>query len=287
MSVLEHSLVTPEGVPLTFQLAEPFERLGAFVIDMVLLTLSIVLLMIGLGLALPVGVPSDIVFALILLGLFVVRNGYFVFFEAQFGGSTPGKRLLRLRVVARDGGGLGTEAVFARNLLRDIELFGPLVALTAPRQIVGSAPFWLALSAALWLLLVSAMPLLTRRRQRAGDLVADTLVVRVPMARLQVDEAAPASRSAGGVTFTTKQLSVYGEFELETLADLLRQSEERADTTDLVIVARTIAQKIGYSGPEPMQTPERFLRAFYRAQRAALERRLLLGHRKADKHDRQ
>ena len=39
-------------------------------------------------------------------------------------------------------------------------------------------------------------------------------------------------------------------------------------------------------GPEAANEPERFLRAFYKQQRAALEKKLLLGKRKASKYDR-
>ena len=40
------------------------------------------------------------------VGFFVVRNGYFAAFELTPRGATPGKRLLGLRVAARDGGRL-------------------------------------------------------------------------------------------------------------------------------------------------------------------------------------
>src|SRR3546814_5288321 len=38
-----------------------------------------------------------------LLGFFVLRNGWFTLFEMGGRGATPGKRLMGLRVVARDG----------------------------------------------------------------------------------------------------------------------------------------------------------------------------------------
>ena len=55
---------------------------------------------------------------------------------------------------------------------------------------------------------------------------------------------------------------------------------------DLVLVAQTIARKVHYRGPEPSQIPLQFLKAFYRAQRAELEQRLLYGKRVASKYDR-
>ena len=41
-------------------------------------------------------------------------------------GATPGKRMLGLRVVARDGARLTGGAVIARNAMREIEVFLPL-----------------------------------------------------------------------------------------------------------------------------------------------------------------
>lgn len=276
-------LVTPEGFTIELPLALIIERVMALGLDLTLLvaaTAVVILFAFLLGAA---GVALG---AIALIGLFVVRYGYFVFFELSWQGATPGKRAMGIRVVSRDGVGLGVDAVIARNLLRDLELFLPAVAFLAPRALVGPSPAWMALPAVAWVAVFTALPVLTRTRQRAGDFVGGTLVVRVPRAQLLGDEAAPTSVRTGAYRFTREQLAIYGEHELETLADVLRQAEAgRADTDDLIVVARAIAHKIGYAGDEPRADPLRFLRAFYRAQRDALEKRLLLGQRKASKFD--
>ena len=280
----ELRLVTPEGVPLVFELADLFERTMAFLLDIAIQGLALfALALIGITL---MPVLADQSLALMFLGVFVVRHFYFVFFEVRWSGATPAKRLLRLRVIARDGGGLPAEAVFARNLLRDVELFIPIVALSMPAALVGRSPWWMWLPALSWVLVVSSLPLMTPQRQRAGDIVGDTVVVRVPRVELQLDEAAPRSQQSQSIRLTPKQLSVYGEHELETLAEILRQVDDgKTESGEVEVVARTIAKKVGYRGPEPVRDPVRFLRAFYRAQRAALEKQLLLGKRKADKFD--
>ena len=56
----------------------------------------------------------------------MLRNGWFTLFEMGGRGATPGKRLLGLRVVARDGARLTGGAVIARNAMREIEVFLPL-----------------------------------------------------------------------------------------------------------------------------------------------------------------
>ena len=59
------------------------------------------------------------------------------------------------------------------------------------------------------------MPLYTKERTRAGDLVGGTVVVKIPRAVRLRDETRTASSA---LAFTRDQLAVYGEHELETLA---------------------------------------------------------------------
>lgn len=290
MSDRRFSLVSPEGVPLSFDLATLSERVFAFSIDMSIVLFATVLLGI-VGAFLSIGIGFSEPMGLAMVGIFVFRHSYFAFFEVHWHGSTPGKRLLSIKVVSRDGAGLSTESIVARNLLRDMELFLPLMALLAPSQFVGDAPWWLFVPASGWCLLFFAMPLLSKDRTRAGDLAGGTVVVRIPKAELVVDQAGrasmpPASPELEPLLFTHAQLSIYGEHELETLADLIHKADAgRADVHDLGVVAKAIARKIEYGGHEPGWDAERFLRAFYKQQRAALEKQLLFGKRKASKFD--
>ncbi|MDQ3033641.1 MAG: RDD family protein [Myxococcota bacterium] len=277
-------LLAPEGTELELSLATVGERAIAYALDVVLSQL-ILLFFVIIGLLITAATASEHVIALIILGAFFIRHGYFLFFETRFQGSTPGKRVLGLRVVSRDGAQLGLDAIVARNVMRDLEVLLPLALLLAPEAAIGRAPGWLAYPAIAWILVVAMLPVITRERTRAGDLVAGTVVVRVPKTVLMRDEAR-GTRGAR-LRFTREQLAVYGEHELETLAGLLRSFEaDKADEGDLQVVAQTIAQRIGWDGDEPRRTPATFLRAFYRDQRTELERALVLGRRIADKHER-
>jgi len=274
-------LVTPEAIRLTFPLASLGARLLAFGIDMTIVLVAIIVMSLA-------GMVTSWS-GMALIGIFLFRQFYFVAFEVLWHGATPGKRLLGLRAVSRDGRGLTVDAVFARNLLRDVELFIPALVLLAPETVMGTAPTWVTVVAGLWAVMIALLPVLTRDNLRAGDLVGGTVVVMVPRALLVQDEAAPTSRAPSAsqaLVFTKAQLSLYGEHELETLATVMRKIEEgQADHHDQAHIARTIAAKIGYAGPEPTHEPARFLRAFYRQQRAALEKGLLFGKRKASKFD--
>jgi uncharacterized RDD family membrane protein YckC len=277
-------LVAPEGTELGFALATPGERLTAYILDFVFSQLILVAIVVA-TLFVAAATVSENALVILIIGIFLVRYGYFLFFETRFQGSTPGKRILGLRVVSRDGAQLGLDAIVARNVMREIEVFFPILLLAAPEAAIGRAPAWLAYPAIGWILIVALLPLITKERTRAGDLVAGTVVVRVPKSDLLRDEA--RGTRAARIRFTREQLAVYGEHELETLAGLLRSFEAgKADEDDLRVVAATIAKRIRFEGAEPGRVPETFLRAFYRDQRTELERMLVLGKRIADKHER-
>lgn len=278
-------VVTPEGVPIRFAVALAGDRLSAFLLD--LLWIGGIVLAIVLPLAVLAGkgwveMEADLVLAVAVLAIFLVRTFYFVFFELSWQGQTPGKRRMRIRAVEGRGGPLTAEAIIARNLTRELELFLPMAALFAPGLLFPGAPGWAVLAALAWMLLFGFLPLFNRDRLRVGDLVAGTVVVRTPDAVLLQDlSAAP---SVEPLAFTDEQLDVYGEYELQVLEDVLRGRGTPGHLEATRTVAAKIREKIGWEGPATPDGP--FLDAFYAALRGRLERRLLFGRRRADKHDR-
>lgn len=286
------TLVPPEGVPLSFELATLTDRMAALLLDLSLIFGSVILLLLfvffvvfGLlfGGGSSWGGMSSL--AILLLCLFVIRQGYFLFFELVWQGTTPGKRYSSIQVVSRDGGSLTVAALISRNLLRDVEVFVPVGLLLSPQQIT-QLPSWITLPTILWIGIMMAIPLLNRERLRVGDLLGGTMVIRVPKADLQADKARQTSGiKQSPIVFSAKQLAIYGEFELETLADILRKVDQnQAHVDDLRTIAKTIAKKIAYTGSEPLHDPLSFLRVFYAAQRAVLEKKLLFGQRKSSQH---
>jgi len=282
-------IVTPEGVALRLTLAGVGDRAAAFLFDLLLIGLaSIAIFVAGLIGAFALGSLDAAAFALALalLGWFLVRAFYFTFFEIRWNGATPGKRRSGIRVVDARGGMLSSEAVIVRNLLREIEFFLPIVVFLAPKQVWPGAPGWLLAIASAWLLAFALLPLLNRDRLRAGDLAAGTIVVAAPKPSLLEDLGDVAASAAAdghfpGYTFTPEQLDVYGIYELQVLEDLLRQPNRDPRTVQLV--CDKIKAKVGWPHERWDVYPLRFLRDFYAAQRAHLERRLLLGERKESK----
>src|SRR3954469_23078018 len=152
---------TPELVVFSYTIAGVGSRALAAGIDSLICIATIVLIMIGLavsstrrGVGATPGVFDAWAAAVFVLAIFCVIWGYYVLFEGLADGQTPGKRLLRLRVV-RDGGysvTFGASAV--RNLVRLLD------AQPGIFYFVG---------------IVSAV--VTKSGKRVGDLIAGTVVV--------------------------------------------------------------------------------------------------------------
>ena len=278
-------IMTPEGVPLVLRIAPAGDRASAFLLDLLFLFLFVVgvVLLLVLGV---VGGLESIAGTVAILFLFLARTFYFTWFELRRHGSTPGKRRIGLRVVDAHGGPLTAEAVIARNLTREVELFLPLSAAVAPASMGIAGSGWLQALALAWFFVFAFFPLFNRRRMRAGDLIAGTLVVLEPKTTLLSDLGRTHAADAGkapAFAFTDAQLDIYGNYELQVLEDVLRRSKgSGSDPKTLDVVAKKIRKKIGFEGA--IERAEPFLRAFYGALRARLEHRLLLGRAKADKH---
>jgi uncharacterized RDD family membrane protein YckC len=251
------------------------QRMAAFLLDCLLMLL---VLIVGSVLAFLVfkGAPRGggwLIQILWLLGAFALRNLYFILMEMGPRAATYGKRLCGIRVVARSGARLTADAVIARNLMRDVEVFMPIAFLS------GGVGDWGVTGSAvlIWLAVFVLFPFFNRDHLRAGDLIAGTWVVEAERHKLM--EAMSLARAAPPTSyaFGEAELSVYGEHELQVLEGVLRQDNAEAQRQ----VTEAICRKIGW---QPGAGDERaFLEAFYAALRARLEQNMRFGQRKKDK----
>jgi uncharacterized RDD family membrane protein YckC len=273
--------VTPEGVDLRLKIGSYGERAAAFILDgliMIGVLIAATLLVVGVAAGTHLAFGGEVAGVIWLLGFFLLRNFYFVGFEMRAGSATPGKRALGLRVVARDGGRLTANAVFARNAMREIEVFLPMSFLFATGLGVDAG---LLVLGAIWSGVFVLFPLFNRDRLRLGDLAAGTMVVKAPRRVLRPDLAQDGPVLVSGIAFTEAQLDAYGIKELQVLEDVLRKADRRT----IADVSTRIRAKIGWETPLEV-SDKTFLNAYYSGLRARLETRLLFGHRRADKFDR-
>jgi uncharacterized RDD family membrane protein YckC len=273
---MRRTLITPEGVDLGVEIAPIGARLGAFVLDELILGAGLLVVVIIAGLSMRKQ-SAEIIAIIWNLGFFLVRNFWFMGWEMGPRGATPGKRIMKIRVAMRNGGQLTADAVFTRNALRELELFLPLTIL-----ITGAFQFggWGWLAGSIWSGIFLLFPLFNRDKLRAGDLIAGTWVVQTPRMRLAPDLASQAHERLARFTFTPAQLDAYGVMELQVLEDVLR----KIDRKTMFAVATRIRTKIGWIEGRDEGAYD-FLNAYYAALRQRLEQRLLFGHRRKDKFD--
>ncbi|QDS89794.1 RDD family protein [Rosistilla ulvae] len=166
-------VVTPENIAFKYQLAGPFRRLPAFLIDLVikfliiLLAILAVTLFAGLTGSQLAGIAG---FAAINVGWFLVWWFYGVAMETWFNGRTVGKMAMRIRVVTVSGHPIGGVHAMLRNLICVADLAPPV-----------SLQFFAADAPPVYMIPTGIVALVvmicTRRMQRLGDLAAGTMVV--------------------------------------------------------------------------------------------------------------
>lgn len=194
-------VVTPENIAFDYQLAGPFRRLPAYLIDVAIRmsTFICLVLVIMLSSSLLGGLSGSAILPALavatLLVLYFLQSWFYgIFFETYFNGRTPGKWVCGLRVISDDGHPITGMQALIRNLLRAIDLMpaATLVALD-PESPFGVIPLMTGMVG-----LVTMMA--TRRLQRLGDLAAGTMVVMdernwtLPVARVD-DLRVPALAS--------------------------------------------------------------------------------------------
>ena len=152
-------------VPLDLPLADLASRAIAYFIDWLLILLVVLLGWLvaqfsGLTAALfsgeDVGASIGILIFLMIGSFYVVEMFWFIGFESAWGGLTPGKRWMGLRVVSREGGAVNPLSCVLRNLLRPVDALPGTWTVGASVLLLGG------------------------QRQRLGDLLAGTVVVVEP-----------------------------------------------------------------------------------------------------------
>jgi uncharacterized membrane protein SpoIIM required for sporulation/uncharacterized RDD family membrane protein YckC len=206
---------TPEHVAIGYDLADLGSRFTALLIDYFLIVLA------ALGLALLVALlqlggafVGALGVAVVILAVFLLMWGYFVFFEGLRDGQTPGKRRIGIRVVGDGGYPVTVRAAAIRNLLRIVDM-QPM-------------PSWL---------LGGFVMMLHPQTKRLGDLAAGTVVVRDRTgAPIPEEAAAPPGGALGPPRLGTEEFSAREMF-VSRERDLAPEVRAR--------LARTLHDRVG------------------------------------------
>lgn len=152
-----------EGVEIRLRMAGPFPRALALILDYLIIVgvLLVVYFLLGLG---SIFFNTNVIDALIMLFAFIMAWGYFSFFECGKKGATIGKRVMGLRVVDRSGNSATRGQIFVRNILRFVDML-PGIPTAAGGLFIGG--YGVGVMACF----------LSKRFQRLGDMVANTVVI--------------------------------------------------------------------------------------------------------------
>ena len=177
-----------EGVEIHLRIAGPYVRVIAYLLDFcirvgILIAAWLLLTLLGFIFGFTVARGLN------LLMTFFVMFFYYIFFEAGKRGASPGKRVMGLRVVDTSGAPISFGQAFIRNMLR-----------FADGMPIFSYGFGLMST------------LMTKRFQRLGDLLANTVVVYDRLPKMQVASLPPVLESrAPSVSLTREeQVAVLG-----------------------------------------------------------------------------
>jgi uncharacterized RDD family membrane protein YckC len=146
-------VVTPENVEFEYSLAGPFQRLPAFLLDLMIRAILLFVMFVAVTFTtsfFPFGDTLSSTVSILLV--FVLSWFYGAYLEARHNGQTFGKMAFRLRVISVDGRPINGVQAAIRNLLRLADIY--------PTPLIG---------------LISMTT--SERFQRIGDLAAGTMVI--------------------------------------------------------------------------------------------------------------
>ncbi|MCC6575606.1 MAG: RDD family protein [Planctomycetes bacterium] len=252
-----HPIVLPEDVQARFEVASPPLRAAALAIDLIIITVisvALVFLLLGAWLA-----QNQWLMALQMILFFLVNVGYFFIFETFMSGQTPGKRLMKLRVITEEGEEIGAREGLIRSFTRIIEI-GPTPSLLVFGRF--NVEVWLAVAPFIFFALVV---FIDKRCRRLGDFAAGTLVVR----QKQPTEYGDTVRIAGYFELQQRffalssaelaRLSPEDYVKLEEFGSRIRTVNPATRMQAAMAAAMGMAQKMQYGHPIAPEHSERFL----------------------------
>lgn len=226
----DHAIETPEQVALYFPLAGLGSRFLAAALDTVIQTAVVVgLILVAAVVFAAVGTKAlDTMsstaakwfLALMILGYFLLYWGYYALFEAFRNGQTPGKSVMKIRVIKDSGRQITFFEALARNLVRVVD-YMPTAYLVGVISILA-----------------------TKQNKRLGDLVAGTLVVHERADEFGAYASTPVSRSFTASMYETPLAPA------PELAGIASDRVARLTHNDLHLIESFLARAIAL----PMET---------------------------------
>ena len=213
-------IITPQNVPIQYQLANVRERAIAFMLDMVILSFSLLFLFLLLQ-SLVSGDTMEILYLGVLMPIFLFYSFALEFF---LNGQTPGKRALGLRIVKLSGADLSISDYTLRWAFRWIDIWGSLGAIAA--------------------LKVSA----SHNGQRIGDLLADTTVIKIKPDFYVTLNDLLSIKTLDTSAIEYPNIVVFNDHEMLLIKQLIDRQKKFPNEAHMVLIkntAKTVATRLG------------------------------------------
>jgi len=255
--MVSHRWQLPEDISLEFHVVGPGSRFLAFLIDQCIIIAIMIIAYLIFFILLAVSGGRLANFGLILIISFGLLNIlYFLFSELFFNGTTPGKRLIGLRVIMASGSAVTPSAAIIRNLMRIVDILPSF-------YLIGFMSL-----------------LLTKDNQRLGDIVGGTLVVKLPSHEITKAIFGDLTyRELGNKTFDFQKgdLALLDERELDLIRRFFwrstRLSPDAKSRLSLKL-ALTLAKKMQKNVNFEQFSPEIFLKELFLALRDEFQSRI-------------
>ncbi len=202
-------VVTPENIAFEYQLAGPFRRLPAYIVDVLVRYTIMFCIVLALGFMvgmLAIEILGAFAVGTILVSYFLISWFYGAGMETYFNGRTVGKWMFGIRVIDVDGCPITGRRAIIRNLLRVADL-APMS--TLPQLAMDVPPVFFIPTGIVGLICV----ICTRRMQRLGDIAAGTMVIvdertwQLPIAKIEDPRVAPLASFIPGDYLVSRSMA--------------------------------------------------------------------------------
>ena len=269
----KHEVMLPEDVKAAFEVASPFARTLAFLIDIAIIMRLLLALVIVVGMlfAMTMATGGFLAYALILIGFFMINVGYFFIFEGIFSGQTIGKYAMKLRVIKEDGEEIGPKEGIVRAFMRFL-IIGPVPSLL----FLGVFSYELLLTIAPFSFLAFWM-YIDRKSRGIPDFVADTYVIRQKVPQRQWNTPyVPAYFMLPHHFFPLNsdemsRLTPEDYVKLEEFGTRLSTISSEARQQAAMAAAAALATRMNYSKPVDPEYAEIFLYEMHAALKQQLQ----------------
>ena len=266
----KHEVMLPEDVKTAFEVASPFSRVLAFLVDLAIITLTM-LVIVFLSLMVLFSSGGLIAVLLFLLAFFIVNVGYFFLFEGVFSGQTPGKYMLKLRVIKEDGEEIGPLEGIVRAFVR-FAIIGPVPCLL----FIGVFDATLLFSIAPFSLLAFVM-FVDPKGRGLPDFCANTLVIvqKMPQRQWKTPYVPPYFMLPHHYfplnADEMEKLTPEDYVRLEEFGTRLSTVSSAARREAAMAAAAALATRMGYSKPVDPDYAEIFLFEMHAALKQQLQ----------------